>query len=191
MEEIAEEQIVEDSSSEATEAQEVDDTEASSSDAVETEADLLSVVQDALPTEEAETPQEETEEEVAEVESKEEVETGFAILKALYIRKQGAVLVACPSCGRADVDVISLANKVDQLLKDVKTNIKVAVMGCEVNGPGEAKDADIGIAAGAGRAIIFRKGQKVKVVQENEMLETLMEEVRLASQDQVDTPSIV
>ena len=64
-------------------------------------------------------------------------------------------------------------------------------MGCEVNGPGEAKDADIGIAAGAGRAIIFRKGQKVKVVQENEMLETLMEEVRLASQDQVDTPSIV
>ena len=74
MEEIAEEQIVEDSSSEATEAQEVDDTEASSSDAVETEADLLSVVQDALPTEEAETPQEETEEEVAEVESKEEVE---------------------------------------------------------------------------------------------------------------------
>ncbi len=123
--------------------------------------------------------------------SKEEVETGFAILKALDIRKQGAVLVACPSCGRADVDVISLANKVDQLLKDVKTNIKVAVMGCEVNGPGEAKDADIGIAAGAGRAIIFRKGQKVKVVQENEMLETLMEEVRLASQDQVDTPSIV
>ena len=74
MEEIAEEQIVEDSSSEATEAQEVDDTEASSSDAVETEADLLSVVQDALPTEEAETPLEETEEEVAEVESKEEVE---------------------------------------------------------------------------------------------------------------------
>ena len=120
--------------------------------------------------------------------SKEEVETGFAILKALDIRKQGAVLVACPSCGRADVDVISLANKVDELLKDVKTNIKVAVMGCEVNGPGEAKDADIGIAAGAGRAIIFRKGQKVKIVQENEMLETLMEEVRLASKDQVDKP---
>ena len=120
--------------------------------------------------------------------SKEEVETGFAILKALDIRKQGAVLVACPSCGRADVDVISLANKVDELLKDVKTNIKVAVMGCEVNGPGEAKDADIGIAAGAGRAIIFRKGQKVKIVQESEMLETLMEEVRLASKDQVDKP---
>ena len=84
--------------------------------------------------------------------------------------------------------VISLANKVDELLKDIKTNIKVAVMGCEVNGPGEAKDADIGIAAGAGRAIIFRKGQKVKIVQENEMLETLMEEVRLASKDQVDEP---
>ena len=123
--------------------------------------------------------------------SKEEIQTGFSILKALDIRKQGATLVACPSCGRADVDVISLANKVDELLKDIKTNIKVAVMGCEVNGPGEAKHADIGIAAGAGRAIIFRKGQKVKVVPENEMLEALMEEVRLASEDQIDTPLII
>ena len=86
----------------------------------------------------------------------EEILTGFEILKSLELRKEGATLVACPSCGRADVDVRKLANDVDNLLRNYKTPIKVAVMGCEVNGPGEAKDADVGIAAGAGRAIIFR-----------------------------------
>ena len=113
----------------------------------------------------------------------EEVYTGFEILKSLELRKEGAVLVACPSCGRADVDVVSLANTVDGLLKKVKSPIKVAVMGCEVNGPGEAKDADVGIAAGAGRAIIFRKGKKSRIVKEDEMLTALMEEVGLASGD--------
>ena len=110
----------------------------------------------------------------------EEVYTGFEILKALELRKEGAVLVACPSCGRADVDVVTLANTVDNLLKKVKSPIKVAVMGCEVNGPGEAKDADVGIAAGAGRAVIFRKGEKARVVPESEMLSALMEEVKIA-----------
>ncbi len=108
---------------------------------------------------------------------REEVYTGFEILKSLELRKEGTVLVACPSCGRADVDVIKLANEVDEMLKKIKTPIKVAVMGCEVNGPGEAKDADVGIAAGAGRAIIFRKGQKSRIVDESEMLSALMEEV--------------
>ena len=108
---------------------------------------------------------------------REEVYTGFEILKSLELRKEGAVLVACPSCGRADVDVIKLANTVDELLKSIKSPIKVAVMGCEVNGPGEAKDADVGIAAGAGRAIIFRKGQKARIVSEADMLSALMEEV--------------
>jgi (E)-4-hydroxy-3-methylbut-2-enyl-diphosphate synthase len=75
------------------------------------------------------------------------------------------------------VDVVKLANQVDELLKKSNKNIKVAVMGCEVNGPGEAKDADVGIAAGAGRAVIFRKGQKVRIVPEAEMLTALMEEV--------------
>ncbi|MCI0440708.1 MAG: flavodoxin-dependent (E)-4-hydroxy-3-methylbut-2-enyl-diphosphate synthase, partial [Chloroflexi bacterium] len=89
-------------------------------------------------------------------ESVEEVYAGFEILKSLGLRKEGAIMVACPSCGRADVDIRRLANEVDALMKKVKTPIKVAVMGCEVNGPGEAKDADVGIAAGAGRAIIFR-----------------------------------
>ena len=115
----------------------------------------------------------------------EEVYTGFEILKSLELRKEGAVLVACPSCGRADVDVVSLANTVDELLKKTKSPIKVAVMGCEVNGPGEAKDADVGIAAGAGRAIIFRKGQKARIVAEAEMLTALMEEVDKAEAEMV------
>lgn len=107
----------------------------------------------------------------------EEIIAGYNILKSLNMRQKGTTLVACPSCGRADVDVIKLSNTVDDLLKKVDKNVKVAVMGCEVNGPGEAKDADVGIAAGVGRAIIFRKGQKVRVVPEAEMLTALMEEV--------------
>ena len=113
----------------------------------------------------------------------EEIYTGMEILKALELRKEGTTLVACPSCGRADVDVRALANNVDDLLKSVKSPIKVAVMGCEVNGPGEAKDADVGIAAGAGRAIIFRKGQKARIVDEADMLGALMEEVRQAESE--------
>ena len=116
----------------------------------------------------------------------EEILTGFEILKSLELRKEGATLVACPSCGRADVDVRKLANDVDNLLRNYKTPIKVAVMGCEVNGPGEAKDADVGIAAGAGRAIIFRKGVKSRIVDESEMLEALMAEIKKV---ETETPS--
>ncbi|MCI0795340.1 MAG: flavodoxin-dependent (E)-4-hydroxy-3-methylbut-2-enyl-diphosphate synthase [Chloroflexi bacterium] len=110
---------------------------------------------------------------------REEIYTGLEILKGLELRKDSPVLVACPSCGRADVDIRQLANDVDGMLRKIKSPIKVAVMGCEVNGPGEAKDADVGIAAGAGRAIIFRKGKKSRIVAEADMLTALMEEVRL------------
>ena len=109
--------------------------------------------------------------------SREEVRAGYEILKSLNLRQKGTTLVACPSCGRADVDVVKLANDVDALVKSIDATIKVAVMGCEVNGPGEAKDADVGIAAGNGRAIIFRKGQKARIVKADEMLSALMEEV--------------
>ena len=109
--------------------------------------------------------------------SVDEVEAGYEILKSLNLRSKGAILVACPSCGRADVDVVKLANQVDSMLRKQDKDVKVAVMGCEVNGPGEAKDADVGIAAGAGRAVIFRKGEKVRVVPESDMLTALMEEV--------------
>ena len=116
--------------------------------------------------------------------SKEEVQAGYEILKSLNLREKGTTLVACPSCGRADVDVIGLANTVDALLQDKNYNVKVAVMGCEVNGPGEAKDADVGIAAGVGRAVIFRSGRKVRVVKEEDMLSALMEEVEAVAMDQ-------
>ena len=106
-----------------------------------------------------------------------EVDVGWDILNSLDIRQNKPTLVACPSCGRADVDVIRLSNQVEEMLASLNSTIKVAVMGCEVNGPGEAKDADIGIAAGVGRAIIFRKGEMVKVVEENKMLLALKEEI--------------
>lgn len=109
---------------------------------------------------------------------REEVIAGFEILKSLNLRRRGVTLIACPSCGRADVDVIRLANRVNELVQKISADIKVAVMGCEVNGPGEAKDADVGIAAGAGRAVIFRKGRKTRVVSADRMLEALMEEVQ-------------
>ncbi len=109
--------------------------------------------------------------------SKEEILAGYDILKSLNLRERGTTLIACPSCGRADVNVIELANSVESMLQDKKYNVKVAVMGCEVNGPGEAKDADIGIAAGVGKAVIFRKGQKSRVVEESNMLLALMEEI--------------
>ncbi|MEK9659516.1 MAG: flavodoxin-dependent (E)-4-hydroxy-3-methylbut-2-enyl-diphosphate synthase [Chloroflexota bacterium] len=112
-----------------------------------------------------------------------EVETGYEILKALDLRAKGVQMVACPSCGRADVDIRALANQVDGLLKELDVPVKVAVMGCEVNGPGEAKDADVGIAAGNGRAVIFRKGRKSRVVEAADMLSALMEEVRLVADE--------
>ena len=120
---------------------------------------------------------------------KEEIQAGYDILKSLNIREKGTTLVACPSCGRADVDVITLANTVDSLLQEKNYNVKVAVMGCEVNGPGEAKDADVGIAAGVGKAIIFRKGQKSRVVEESEMLSALMEEIELVAAEKESEPS--
>ena len=120
---------------------------------------------------------------------REEVLAGFEILKALNLRKKGVTLIACPSCGRADVDVIRLANRVNERVQKLPADIKVAVMGCEVNGPGEAKDADVGIAAGAGRAVIFRKGQKVRVVPAEQMLDALMEEVQRLLRERESTES--
>ncbi len=115
-------------------------------------------------------------------ESLEEVQVGYEILKALDLRQKGVQMVACPSCGRADVDIRRLANTVEEMLKGMDSPVKVAVMGCEVNGPGEAKDADVGIAAGNGRAVIFRKGQKVRIVEEAQMLDALLEEVRAVAE---------
>ncbi|MDP2731438.1 MAG: flavodoxin-dependent (E)-4-hydroxy-3-methylbut-2-enyl-diphosphate synthase [Dehalococcoidales bacterium] len=108
---------------------------------------------------------------------REEVFAGYEILKSLNLRQHGPVLVSCPSCGRSDVDIVGLAEAVEKELLKIKKPIKVAVMGCEVNGPGEAKDADVGIACGKGRAILFKKGKKIGVVEEKDFLTALMVEV--------------
>ena len=113
----------------------------------------------------------------------EEVFVGFEILKSLELRQKGATLIACPTCGRAEVDLFSLAAKVDEFLLTVDEPIRVAVMGCEVNGPGEAKDADIGLAAGRAMGVIFRKGKIVKRVKEADMLEELKAEINKVIED--------
>ena len=107
----------------------------------------------------------------------EEVIAGYEILKSLDLRSHGPVLVSCPSCGRAEVDIIKLAAKVEEQLLKTDKPIKVAVMGCVVNGPGEARDADIGIACGKGKAVLFKKGEKIGVVEEKDYVAVLMREV--------------
>jgi (E)-4-hydroxy-3-methylbut-2-enyl-diphosphate synthase len=108
---------------------------------------------------------------------REEVIAGYEILKSLDLRQHGPILVSCPSCGRADVDIVKLAGEVEEQLAKIGKPIKVAVMGCEVNGPGEARDADVGIACGKGRAVLFKKGKKMGVVEEKDFLSALMKEV--------------
>jgi (E)-4-hydroxy-3-methylbut-2-enyl-diphosphate synthase len=108
---------------------------------------------------------------------KEEVVAAYEILKSLNLRQRGPVLVSCPTCSRADVDIVSLAQAVETELARVDKPITVAVMGCAVNGPGEAKEADIGIACGRGTAVLFRKGEKVGVVEEKDFISVLLREV--------------
>ncbi len=108
---------------------------------------------------------------------REEVEAAYEILKSLDLREHGPTLVSCPSCGRCESDFIPLARAVEERLRAIKEPVKVAVMGCEVNGPGEARDADVGIACGRGRGVIFRKGRKLRTVPEAEYLGALMAEV--------------
>ncbi|HUS04017.1 MAG TPA: flavodoxin-dependent (E)-4-hydroxy-3-methylbut-2-enyl-diphosphate synthase [Dehalococcoidia bacterium] len=113
----------------------------------------------------------------------EEVNTAYEILKSLGLRQRGPTLVSCPSCGRAEVDVVALAEAVDKYLKRISKPIKVAVMGCVVNGPGEARDADVGIACGKGKGVIFRKGKVAKTVSEENLLEALITEINSISLD--------
>jgi len=113
----------------------------------------------------------------------EEVFVAYEILKTLGLRQRGPILVSCPSCGRAEVDIVALAEAMDKYLGSISKPIKVAVMGCVVNGPGEARDADVGIACGKGRGAIFRKGNVVKTVPEEDFLQALMAEVDSLSLD--------
>ena len=103
----------------------------------------------------------------------EEIKSAKLILKTLGLRKGGIEVVSCPTCGRTKIDLIGLANQVEQMVADIPLDIKVAVMGCVVNGPGEAKEADIGIAGGIGEGLLIKTGEIVKKVKEDELLETL------------------
>lgn len=107
----------------------------------------------------------------------EEVKAGIDILKAIGLRTGGIKFVSCPTCGRTKIDLIGLAREVEDRLKDVDKDITVAIMGCVVNGPGEAREADIGIAGGDGCGLIFKKGEIFKKVEETELLEALLSEI--------------
>ncbi|MEO3883781.1 flavodoxin-dependent (E)-4-hydroxy-3-methylbut-2-enyl-diphosphate synthase [Nonomuraea sp. B5E05] len=113
----------------------------------------------------------------------EEVKVGAQILESLGLRERGLEIVSCPSCGRAQVDVYTLADQVQAGLEGMKVPLRVAVMGCVVNGPGEAREADLGVASGNGKGQIFVKGEVIKTVPESQIVETLIEEaMRLAEE---------
>ena len=113
----------------------------------------------------------------------EEVKVGLAILESLNLRQRGLEIVSCPSCGRAQVDVYTLAEEVTAGLEGLEVPLRVAVMGCVVNGPGEAREADLGVASGNGKGQIFVRGEVIKTVPEAQIVETLIEEaLRLAEQ---------
>lgn len=106
-----------------------------------------------------------------------EIAAGFDILKALDLRREGIQFVSCPTCGRTKIDLISIAGEVERRLSGCKKNIKVAVMGCAVNGPGEAREADIGIAGGDGVGLLFKKGEVIRKVPEDQLVDELVKEV--------------
>ncbi len=106
-----------------------------------------------------------------------EVKAGFDILKGLDLLPDGCHIISCPTCGRTKIDLISLANEAEKRLSGCKKNLKVAIMGCVVNGPGEAREADIGIAGGDGCGILFKKGQVLRKVPEDKLLDELMQEI--------------
>ena len=107
----------------------------------------------------------------------EEIKSAKLILRTLGLRKGGIEVVSCPTCGRTQIDLIGLATKVEQLVENYDYDIKVAVMGCAVNGPGEAKEADLGIAGGRGEGLLIRKGEIIRKVPEDQLLDTLKDEL--------------
>ena len=114
-----------------------------------------------------------------------EIEAARDILKALDLHTGGVTVVSCPTCGRTQVDLIPLAESVERCLSGVRTRLTVAVMGCAVNGPGEAREADLGIAGGRGEGLLFRKGEIIRKVPEAELFDALMEEVRRMTGEEI------
>lgn len=110
--------------------------------------------------------------------STEEVKAGYQILQSLDLREYGPILISCPTCGRCEIDLLQITKQVEKELSKIKSPIKVAVMGCVVNGPGEAKEADVGIAGSKGYGLLFRKGEIVRKVKENDLVRTLLQEIK-------------
>ena len=108
-----------------------------------------------------------------------EIKSGLEILKALEIRKSGIEFISCPTCGRCQLDLISIATEIENKIKFIDKNIKVAVMGCAVNGPGEAKEADIGIAGGKNEALLFKKGKIIRKIPQDRIVEELVREIEM------------
>ncbi|MDP2105485.1 MAG: flavodoxin-dependent (E)-4-hydroxy-3-methylbut-2-enyl-diphosphate synthase [Desulfobulbaceae bacterium] len=108
----------------------------------------------------------------------EEIRVGFELLRALHIRHRGPELISCPTCGRCQINLFSLAERVEQYIQHMETNLKIAVMGCVVNGPGEAKEADLGLAGGNGMGILFKKGKLYKKVPEDQLFDVFVEELK-------------
>lgn len=106
-----------------------------------------------------------------------EIPVAYSILRALKLRERGVELISCPTCGRTEMELIPLVERAERLLRKVRTPIKVAIMGCVVNGPGEAREADVGIAGGRGKGILFKKGQRVAKVAEEDLIRRLLLEV--------------
>ncbi len=120
----------------------------------------------------------------------EEVKVGFEILKSLELRHRGINVIACPTCGRVEIDVVRMANELEKKLGHVKTPLNVSVLGCVVNGIGEGKEADIGIAGGEGKGILFKKGKLVRKVPMDQLMETLIQEVeQLAKEKEAEGTS--
>jgi (E)-4-hydroxy-3-methylbut-2-enyl-diphosphate synthase len=115
----------------------------------------------------------------------EEIRVAWEILKSLNLRQRGASLISCPTCGRTEIDLIGLANEVEKIVDNINKPITVAVMGCVVNGPGEAKEADIGVAGGKGSGVIFKKGKVLKSVPENMLLQELTNEINNLIRDDI------
>jgi (E)-4-hydroxy-3-methylbut-2-enyl-diphosphate synthase len=106
-----------------------------------------------------------------------EIPVAYSILRALKLRERGVELISCPTCGRTEMELIPLVEKAERLLRKVRTPIKVAIMGCVVNGPGEAREADVGIAGGRGKGILFKKGERVAKIPEEDLIRRLLVEV--------------
>ncbi len=107
-----------------------------------------------------------------------EVRAGYEILKSLELREYGPTVISCPTCGRTKIDVVRIAREVEERVADIKKPIRIAVMGCIVNGPGEAREADIGIAGGKGKGILFRKGEKICTATEDKLIDMLIDEIK-------------